>query len=117
MPIPGGMTNQPIEVLDVWSPQNPNGFYMPYRPSSSPAHTQFQNSTASISDASFIRLKNLQIGYHIPLESASINNAKIYFQGQNLITWTKYFGVDPEFLFMGYLPPLRTYSLGFQFNF
>ncbi|REC79497.1 SusC/RagA family TonB-linked outer membrane protein [Chryseobacterium elymi] len=117
MPIPGGMTNQPIEVLDVWSPQNPTGFYMPYRPSSSPAHTQFQNSTASISDASFIRLKNLQIGYRIPLESTSISNAKIYFQGQNLITWTKYFGVDPEFLFMGYLPPLRTYSLGFQFNF
>jgi len=117
MPIPGGMSNQPVEVLNVWSPQNPNGFYMPYRPSSSPAHSQFQNSTASISDASFIRLKNLQIGYRIPLENTGINNAKIYFQGQNLITWTKYFGVDPEFLFMGYLPPLRTYSLGFQFNF
>jgi TonB-linked SusC/RagA family outer membrane protein len=117
MPIPGGMTNQPIEVLDVWSPQNPNGFYMPYRSGSSPAQAQFQNSTASVSDASYIRLKNLQLGFRIPLETTVISNAKIYFQGQNLITWTKYFGVDPEFLFMGYLPPLRTYSLGFQFNF
>lgn len=118
MPVPGGtaMANQPLEVLDVWSPQNPNGAYMPYTSGANPLHTLFQNSTASVSDASFIRLKNLQVGYRLPLRSGMFRDVKIYFQGQNLITWTKYFGIDPEFAFLGFLPPLRTFAFGAQFN-
>ncbi len=117
MPSPGSMNNQPVEVLNVWSPKNPNGNYMPYKSGSNPAHILFQNSSASVSDASFIRLKNIQITYKFPLEDSVIDDMKIYLQGQNLLTLTKYFGVDPEYLFMGYLPPVRTYSLGFQLNF
>lgn len=116
MPVPGSMNNQPVQVLDVWSPENPNGLYMPYRSGSSASQILFQNSDAAISDASFIRLKNLQVGYRIPFRDSVFKEVKIYFQGQNLYTWTKYFGIDPEFLFMGFLPPLRTFSFGAQFN-
>jgi TonB-dependent starch-binding outer membrane protein SusC len=116
MPVPGSMNNQPLEVLDVWSPANPNGFYMPYRSGSNASHILFQNSDAAVSDASYIRLKNLQLGYRIPLKGSLFKDVKIYFQGQNLLTWTKYFGIDPEFLFMGFLPPLRTFAFGAQFN-
>jgi TonB-linked SusC/RagA family outer membrane protein len=116
MPVPGGMTNQPLEVLNVWSAENPNGFYMPYRSGANTAHNLFQNSTAAVSDASFIRLKNLQLGYRIPLNNSVFKDVRLYFQGQNLVTWTHYFGIDPEFTFMGFLPPLRTYSFGAQFN-
>ncbi|MCY1662595.1 SusC/RagA family TonB-linked outer membrane protein [Chryseobacterium sp. SL1] len=116
IPVPGGMNNQPVEVLNVWSAENPGGFYMPYKSGSSTAHNLFQNSTASISDASFIRLKNVQLGYRIPMKNSIFRDVKIFFQGQNLITLTKYFGIDPEFTFMGFLPPLRTYSFGAQFN-
>ncbi|UKB78591.1 SusC/RagA family TonB-linked outer membrane protein [Chryseobacterium sp. MEBOG07] len=116
MPVPGGMTNQPLEVLNVWSPENPNGFYMPYRSGANTSHNLFQNSTAAVSDASFIRLKNLQLGYRIPLNNSVFKDVRLYFQGQNLVTWTHYFGIDPEFTFMGFLPPLRTYSFGAQFN-
>lgn len=116
MPVPGGMTNQPLEVLNVWSAENPDGFYMPYRSGGNTSHNLFQNSTAAVSDASFIRLKNLQIGYRIPLNNSVFKDVKIFFQGQNLVTWTQYFGIDPEFTFMGFLPPLRTYSFGAQFN-
>lgn len=117
MPSPGSMSNQPVEVLDVWSPENPSGFYMPYTAGANVSHNLLQNSNASVSDASFIRLKNIQLSYNIPVKGVIFNNVKVYFQGQNVLTFTKYFGIDPEFLFMGYLPPLRTYSFGFQLNF
>lgn len=120
MPTPGGMNNQPVEVLDVWSPANPNGFYMPYsggsNGSKNTSQNLFKSSSATVSDASFIRLKNVQLSYRIPLQNSVFQNVKIYFQGQNLLTWTKYFGMDPEFVSIGYLPPLRTYAFGIQFN-
>lgn len=109
---PGIMSNLPVQALDVWSTSNPNGLYMPYRSSSSSSNSLFQLSDASVSDASFIRLKNVQLSYRIPLRSSIFREAKIFFQGQNLMTWTKYFGVDPEFTSIGFLPPLRTFSLG-----
>lgn len=111
---PGIMTNLPVEALNVWSPQNPNGLYMPYRSVNSSSNSLFQTSTASVSDGSFLRLKNVQINYTIPMHSSVFREAKVYFQGQNLLTWTKYFGIDPEFTSVGFLPPLRTYSLGVQ---
>jgi len=114
--VPGSMNNQPVEVLNVWSLENPNGIYMPYSSVSNPLHNLFQNSTASVSDASFIRLKNIQLSYTIPLKESSFKNVRIYFQGQNLLTFTKYFGVDPEFTVVGFLPPLKTYSLGVQLS-
>ncbi|MBT2621917.1 SusC/RagA family TonB-linked outer membrane protein [Chryseobacterium sp. ISL-6] len=116
LPSPGLMTNLPVEALNVWSAQNPNGLYMPYKSTVNPSHSLFQNSDVSVSDASFIRLKNLQIEYRIPIRNSVFREVKVYFQGQNLITWTKYFGLDPEFASMGFLPPLRTYAFGAQFN-
>lgn len=121
MPLPGGMFNQPVEVLDVWSPQNPSGVYMPYSTGTvgdqNMAQNNFRSSTASVSDASFIRLKNVQLTYTLPLKSRVLKTVKIYFQGQNLLTWTKYFGMDPEFTVGGFLPPMKTYSFGTQINF
>ncbi|WP_312076532.1 SusC/RagA family TonB-linked outer membrane protein [Chryseobacterium sp.] len=116
MPVPGSMNNQPIQVLDVWSPGNPNGSYMPYTSLSNPLHSLFQSSTASVSDASYIRLKNVQLSYAIPLKDSAFKSIRIYFQGHNLLTFTKYFGVDPEFSAMGFLPPLKTCSFGLQLS-
>ncbi|MGK6342526.1 SusC/RagA family TonB-linked outer membrane protein [Chryseobacterium sp. DT-3] len=115
--MPGTMSNQPIEVLNVWSPENPTGTYMPYSTKNTNSHNLFRSSNAVYSDASFIRLKNVQLAYRLPLEDSIIKDVKIYFQGQNLFTWTNFFGVDPEALTLGFLPPLRTYSFGVQFNF
>lgn len=118
--LPGSLSNQPVEVLDVWSAQNPSGAYMSYSSGAngtkSMLHSFFQSSTAAVSDASFIRLKNLQVGYSIPVQNTFFKNVKIYLQGQNLLTFTKYFGVDPEFITLGFTPPLRTFSFGAQIN-
>jgi len=121
MLIPGALSNQPVEVLDAWSASNPSGTYMEYsagyNPQKSALHAQFQNSTAAVSDASYIRLKNVQVNYRIPVEKMGIKEAMVYVQGQNLLTITNYFGLDPEFILTGFLPPLKTYSVGFQLTF
>lgn len=117
MAMPGTFNNQPVEVLNVWSLDNPNGEYIPYSTIVNQSHLQLMNSTKAISDASFIRLKNVQLSYSIPVDKHFIKEAKVYFQGQNLLTLTNYFGMDPEFTLSGYLPPLKTYAFGFQLNF
>ncbi|WP_160139624.1 SusC/RagA family TonB-linked outer membrane protein [Chryseobacterium sp. c4a] len=116
IPSPGIMNNLPVEALNVWSPDNPDGLYQPYKPNAMPNHSQFQNSTATVSDASFIRLKNVELAYTIPIRESVFKSVRVYFQGQNLITWTKYFGIDPEFQVIGFLPPLKTFSFGLQCN-
>ena len=52
-----------------------------------------------LEDASYLRLKNLTIGYTLPKEWArkvGMNNLRVYFTGTNLLTLTKYTGLDPE---------------------
>lgn len=52
-----------------------------------------------IEDGSFLRLRNVELGYNIPakfLERAKIGNARVYLSGQNLFTLTKYSGLDPD---------------------
>lgn len=121
MSVPGTMNNQPQVVSDVWSVNNPNGYYMPYttgvNATKNAAHTNFMRSTAAVGDASLIRLKNIQLNYRLPLQNSVISEVMIYVQGQNVIIWTNYFGLDPEFVATGYLPPLRTWSIGTQINF
>jgi TonB-dependent starch-binding outer membrane protein SusC len=56
-------------------------------------------STYFIEDGSYLRLKNIQLAYTIPAALSSrigLSNARIYVQGQNLLTFTKYTGLDPE---------------------
>ena len=56
-------------------------------------------STHFIEDGSFLRMKNLQIGYVMPQSLAGkigLQSIRIYGQVTNLFTWTKYSGLDPE---------------------
>jgi hypothetical protein len=117
---PGTLFNQPVELLDTWSPDHPNGQYMPYTTGAHPPKYQaigyYRNSNATIEDASFIRLKNIQLSYRLPVNHY-VKDVRFYVQGQNLLTLTDYFGIDPEFVLTGFLPPLKTVSMGVQLNF
>jgi hypothetical protein len=56
-------------------------------------------STRFLEDGSYTRLKNLQIGYSIPgntLSKIGLSELRIYLSGTNLLTFTKYQGMDPE---------------------
>ncbi len=56
-------------------------------------------SSRFLEDGSYLRLKNLQVGYTIPLKASNkmkLTRVRIYITGQNLLTFTKYTGMDPE---------------------
>lgn len=88
-------------------------------------------SSFSVEDGSFIRLKNISLGYTLPshlLEPIGVSLVKIYVSGQNLITWTDYSGFDPEVssgggsdidpgVDNGVFPNTKTITLGFNANF
>ncbi len=56
-------------------------------------------SSRFLEDGSYIRLKNAQLGYTIPakaLKFIGLSSTRVYVSGTNLLTWTKYSGLDPE---------------------
>jgi TonB-linked SusC/RagA family outer membrane protein len=58
-----------------------------------------KQSDFAFSDASFIRLKNVEVAWQIPetwKRKTHLQNARVFVQGQNLLTFTRYFGIDPE---------------------
>lgn len=79
-------------------------------------------SSLYIEDASYLRLKNVELGYSFGkyLKKIGVNNARLYLSAQNLLTWTKYTGLDPEttdLIDRGTYPQSRTILLGLNFNF
>lgn len=89
-------------------------------------------SSRYVSDGSYVRLKTLSIGYNLPgslLERMKLSSARIYFIGQNLLTFTNYNGWDPEVnadylagnVFQGNdfysAPQAKTFSLGINVGF
>lgn len=119
--MPGEMSNFPKEVMDRW--QSPGDIKKIQKFSSGASiipYVNFLLSDAAISDASFIRLKNLSLSYNLPLKFYKISsgtnpNVRIFAQAQNLITITKYRGLDPETQ-GNILPPLQMISFGFSLN-
>ncbi len=72
------------------------------------AYNNFSASDASFSDASFVRIRNVQLAY-------SFNSITAFLSAQNLVTWTKYKGADPET--GNLLPPLRTITAGIKLSY
>ncbi|WP_294822252.1 SusC/RagA family TonB-linked outer membrane protein, partial [uncultured Flavobacterium sp.] len=53
-------------------------------------------SSKFVEDASYLRLKNVELGYTFDEVFKGVANMRLYISGQNLLTWTKYKGLDPE---------------------
>lgn len=83
-----------------------------YNQQAARAHLYFQESNAMIVDASFIRLRHLSLAYLFPKKWTSAIQCKLYVQGQNIFTLTKYKGPDPETGRSDVLPVLRTLVAG-----
>ncbi len=83
-----------------------------------------------LSDGSYMRLKNVTLAYNFPSELVSkinLSGARIYVQGQNLLTWTSYNGPDPEISAFGFtntalgtdflsFPNTRMYAIGINLS-
>ncbi|HYK77533.1 MAG TPA: TonB-dependent receptor [Daejeonella sp.] len=88
--------------LDYWTPQNPNAFYpAPSNVGQTANTTNFKIQTRYLLDMSYLRVKNLTLGYSLPTrisEKLKINKARLYFSGENLFEKDnlKGFNIDPE---------------------
>ena len=84
-----------------------------------------------VRDASYLRLKNITLGYTLPrdlTQRIGVNRFRVYVMAENLITWTKYWGFDPEIgtnstdvwgnlsrgVDYGVYPQARTWTVGFN---
>tara|TARA_B100000949_G_C14284845_1_gene453674 strand:+ start:1108 stop:4311 length:3204 start_codon:yes stop_codon:yes gene_type:complete len=89
--------NRSVRVLDSWTPDNLDAEL----PALSQSITNNEGTANSffVEDGSYMRLKNLQIGYTFDEEVSSylgMDSVRLYLQGTNLFTITGYDGVDPE---------------------
>lgn len=112
--------NMSKEVLNSWGYNNNSDI-----PLISMSDTNGNYSTASdffLEDGSYLRIKNITLGYNIPA-SKKVNAPKIrlYASGENLFTFTKYSGMDPEVgnygLDGGTYPVSRILSVGMNLTF
>ncbi len=88
------LQNQFTTVLNRWTPDNPNNEIFKTN-----GDGPYQYSSRVVEDGSYVRLKTLQVGYEIPeklLKKMNVKSLRFYVSAQNLYTWTKYTGVDPE---------------------
>jgi len=89
--------NRSTRVLDAWTPENTDT-EVPALTTSYPLEEASANSYF-VEDGSYFRLRNLQIGYSLPesiTERLRMESLRLYVQGTNLFTITKYTGLDPE---------------------
>ena len=121
--------NQTTAVLNRWTPTNTNT-NIPRAVRNDP-NGNARYSDRFLEDGSYVRLKNLTLGYTVPgtlSKRAAISSLRVYVTGQNLITWTKYSGYDPEVSSdpfsttglgrdFGVYPQSRTYTVGLNASF
>lgn len=92
-----GIANSRATVLDAWTPDNQNAVVAQWRPTT--AGYDGQQDTRMVEDGSFIRGRNLLLGYNFSSEFAKkmhLYNLRLTASIQNLFLITKYTGYDPE---------------------
>jgi TonB-linked SusC/RagA family outer membrane protein len=112
-------SNQPVSVLDRW--QKPGDATEIGRFTTNSLFAKLYNLTDAwySYEASFIRLKNVSLSWQLPqswVRKARLQSASIYAHAQNLLTITKYRGLDPESMGLG-MPPLRMITTGINVEF
>ncbi|MEI9806651.1 MAG: hypothetical protein WDO16_01520 [Bacteroidota bacterium] len=112
----------PAYMLDRWQKPGDNATYQRLGTQSpvTTAANLYSSSDQVIGDASFIRLKNLAVSWILPkrwMDKIHADNARLFIQGQNLLTITDFKGLDPERPAGFNLPPLRVITAGIQFTF
>jgi len=122
-----GRYNAETKVLNAWTPQNTST--SEHRIGNLPVN--YAISSRMIEKGSYLKVKNLQIGYTIPSAISGklgVSMLRVYLSATNLITFTKYSGFDPEIgarynsntirgIDQGCYPQARTVVGGLQINF
>lgn len=95
--LPSGGQNVYAELINRWTPQNPSNVYAKATTNRSAVF-----SNQFIEDGSYLKVKTITLSYLFPaLKSKTLTGLKVYVTGQNLLTFTKYTGYDPEVSYRG----------------
>ncbi len=121
-------TNYQSFWLNRWTPDNPSE-ELPRLTSTDPNNNQ-RPSSFYVEDGTFLRMRNLQIGWNVPDNIASkvnMKNVKIYLTGNNIFTITNYRGFDPDIgtsgwildtgIDKGFYPNNRSFGAGLNVSF
>jgi hypothetical protein len=112
-----GMSAAHEDMLDRWTPEHTNTT-IPRATYDASVHYGAGETSWGIQDASFLRLASLTLAYDVPktiISRVGITNLRIYTTGNNLTTWTKYKGYDPEN--GDWYPTARMFVLGLNLGF
>jgi hypothetical protein len=121
---PTGGQNAYADLVNRWTPTNPSNIY----PKAN-TNRAVLVSDRWLEDGSYLKLKTVSLSYNFPkLTGKHIQGIKLYLTAQNLITWTKYRGYDPEVSYRGAstleagedfggYPQARTYLAGLKIDF
>ncbi|RHU27083.1 TonB-dependent receptor [Parabacteroides sp. TM07-1AC] len=110
-------TSWSVDMLDRWTPENTNTDVP--RLTTSPKSSWTNSSDRFLVDRSYLRLKNITFSYNLPktiLNTLTLKDASIFFQAENMLTFTKQQGLDPEQTVGGSTyyryPAMKTISFG-----
>jgi len=119
-------SNFQTNALNRWSGEGTSNTY-PRLTSEDPNGNFSRSSNFYLEDGDYFRIKTMQLGYSLPTDiigKAGLTRARIYVMGENLFTFTKYTGFDPEIgggnsvgIDRGYYPQARSYMLGVNLQF
>ncbi len=112
--------NLPSWMLGRWTGEGTSNKYPRFALGD---NVNWQSSDLYVHDGSYLRLKNIQLGYTLPqsiTRKAFIENLRVYVAAENLLTFTKYHGFDPEIssggtslgIDYGVYPQSRTWTVG-----
>jgi TonB-linked SusC/RagA family outer membrane protein len=113
--IPGDNSNQPLQVIqNVWQKPGDVAQYARLTTNFNQSYIDFPESDGEYTDASFIRLQNLQLSYTLPKISffKGVESGSVFIRGDNLLVLTPYKGPDPEIDNFSGLPLPLTITLG-----
>ena len=120
-------TNLPVSALERWTGEGSTNEHP--RISHTDPNRNNRVSDRFVEDGSFLRVKNLQIGYSLPdrvLEKLDLGKFRFYVSANNLLTFTKYTGLDPEIgsrgtleigIDRGFYPVARNFIAGVNVTF
>nr|MBA2762957.1 TonB-dependent receptor [Segetibacter sp.] len=88
------------QMFDRWTPENPvNAKWPVMRTGATGGNPSYVTNSFLLQNSSYVKLRNIELSYQVPSKiskKVGIESIRAYFNGQNLATWTKFIGLDPE---------------------
>ncbi len=113
--------NMSVDLLDAWTPENTTSDIPRMDANATNANSR---SSRYLVDATYMRLRNVTLGYTLPsslLAKANLERVRVYVSGDNLLTFFGTQGLDPEVNISGTTdnryPQLRTFTFGLNLSF